>query len=397
MGGSGEWGMPRSSASPVGSAGHPSMIRPPMDYNNGKPMMAGAMVGRSNSVPGTRSMLQQQLMDMGGSGDMGMSPFHQPQGQPNQSPSWPDPVMGMEGGSRRPFGNTLDDLLVPPTTSEGQSDERALLDQLDSLLNNTDGIALEEIDRALGIPDLVSQGQGAEHLEPFPGQDPSMGMEHKSLYGQGYPGPPSMAMQQAYGGNPMQGQPQQGGFGPMLSQMGQGGSFPGMGGMGGMGHPRAGMMRPRMMSANKPMRLQLQQRLQGQQFLSQTRQGMAMKMENPGGPSLGMRPAMQPGMGGQMMAQRSREMVTMQMKRQRMMMLMQQQQQQAAAAAGGLQSPAQRHGPRGHGRRHGGAPAWEGQAWASRAPSSLATGGATGWASRGSPRSAPRGAAPPTP
>ena len=35
------------------------------------------------------------------------------------------------------------------------------------------------------------------------------------------------------------------------------------------------------------------------QFLSQTRQGMAMKMENPGGPSLGMRPAMQPGMGGQ--------------------------------------------------------------------------------------------------
>lgn len=58
---------------------------------------------------------------------------------------------------RRQFGNTLDDLLVPPTTSEGQSDERVLLDQLDSLLNNTDGIALEEIDRALGIPDLVSQ------------------------------------------------------------------------------------------------------------------------------------------------------------------------------------------------------------------------------------------------
>ena len=58
---------------------------------------------------------------------------------------------------RRQFGNTLDDLLVPPTTTEGQSDERALLDQLDSLLNNTDGIALEEIDRALGIPDLVSQ------------------------------------------------------------------------------------------------------------------------------------------------------------------------------------------------------------------------------------------------
>ena len=66
---------------------------------------------------------------------------------------------------RRQFGNTLDDLLVPPTTSEGQSDERALLDQLDSLLNNTDGIALEEIDRALGIPDLVSQVTGCPFTE----------------------------------------------------------------------------------------------------------------------------------------------------------------------------------------------------------------------------------------
>lgn len=340
MGGSGDWGIPGSNASPVGAAGHPSMMRPGMDYNS-KAMMGGPMGGRSNSLPGARSMLQQQLMDMGGSGDMGMSPFSQ-QGQPNQSPSWPESMMGIDG-NRRPFGSSLDDLLVPPSTSEGQSDERSLLDQLDSLLNNTDGIALEEIDRALGIPDLVSQNQGPEQpLEPFPGQDPSMLMEQKSLYGQGYPGPPAMPMQSGYGGNPMQGQSQQGGFGPMLSQMGQGGSFPGMGGMGGMGHPRANMMRPRMMSANKPMRLQLQQRLQGQQFMNQTRQGMGIKMENPGG-NPGMRPGMQPGMGGQpsfvnaqMMAQRSREMVSLQMKKQRMMMIMQQQQ---AAAAGGFSPP----------------------------------------------------------
>lgn len=49
-------------------------------------------------------------------------------------------------------------------------------------------------------------------------------------------------------------------------------------------------------------------------------------------------------LNAQMMAQRSREMVTMQMRRQRMMMLMQQQQQQhaaaaAAAAAGGFSPP----------------------------------------------------------
>lgn len=343
MGGSGDWGMPSSGASPVGSAGHPSIMRQGMDYNNGKGMMAGALANRSNSLPGARSMLQQQLMDMGGSGDMGMgmSPFGQ-QGQPNRSPSWPDTMIGMES-NRRQFGSSLDDLLVPPTTSEGQNDERSLLDQLDSLLNNTDGIALEEIDRALGIPDLVSQNHGGEQqLESFPGQDPSMMLDQKPIYSQGYPGPPAMSMQSGYGGNPMQGQSQQGGFGPMLSQLGQGGNFPGMGGM---GHPRANMMRPRMMSANKPMRLQLQQRLQGQQFLNQTRQSIGIKMENTGG-NPGMRPGMQPGMGGQpgflnaqMMAQRSREMVTLQMKKQRMMMLMQQQQAAAAAAAGGFSPP----------------------------------------------------------
>lgn len=65
MGGSGDWGMPRSSASPVGSAGHPNMMRPGMEYNNSKGMMSGPMVSRSNSAPGTRSMLQQQLMEMG--------------------------------------------------------------------------------------------------------------------------------------------------------------------------------------------------------------------------------------------------------------------------------------------------------------------------------------------
>lgn len=66
MGSSGEWGMPRTSASPVGSAGYPPMMRPGMEYNNnGKGVMSGPMVSRSNSVPATRSMLQQQLMDMG--------------------------------------------------------------------------------------------------------------------------------------------------------------------------------------------------------------------------------------------------------------------------------------------------------------------------------------------
>ncbi|XP_056129327.1 nuclear receptor coactivator 3 [Lampris incognitus] len=363
MAGAGDWGMPRSSGSPMGGPGHPGMGRPGM--------MGGPVINRSTSVPGnTRSMLQQQLMEMGSNeATMSMSPFSG-QGPPPQSPSRPDSGIGMDrpqnNSNRGQFGNPLDELLVPPSTSEGQSDERALLDQLDSLLNNTDVIALEEIDRALGIPDLVGQTQSSDGLpqgqarcastDAFPGPDSSIGMDQKPMYSQGYPGPPgppSMGMQAGYSGGPMQGQ-SPGGFNPMMNQMGQPGGFPGMAGMGSMGNPRANMIRPRMMNATKPLRLQLQQRLQGQQFMNQTRQGM--KMENPpgGNPSLrpGMQPGMQPpGMGGQsgflnaqMMAQRSREMMTMQMRRQRMMMLMQQQQQQqqqqqGQGAAGGFSPP----------------------------------------------------------
>lgn len=60
---------------------------------------------------------------------------------------------------RDQFGNPLEELLGPLTSNEGQSDERALLDQLDSLLNTADVGALQEIDRALGIPEIVGQVQ----------------------------------------------------------------------------------------------------------------------------------------------------------------------------------------------------------------------------------------------
>lgn len=111
-----------------------------------------------------------------------------------------------------------------------------------------------------------SQSPGPEQQPgPSPGPDTSMGMEQKPMYGQGYPGPPSMGMQSAYVANPMQGQSPSG-FNPM-NQMGAQAGPGGFPGMGGMSHPRANM-RPRMMSATKPLRLQLQQRLQGQQVLA---------------------------------------------------------------------------------------------------------------------------------
>ncbi|TNM88420.1 hypothetical protein fugu_004674 [Takifugu bimaculatus] len=272
--GPGDWGMPRSAGSPVVRPGHPGM--PGMRANS------GPMISRSNSLPGnTRSMLQQQLMDMGANeNSMGMSRFGGP-GPPPQSPSWQGPPLGVDGPqrntSRDQFGNPLEELLGPLTSNEGQSDERALLDQLDSLLNTADVGALQEIDRALGIPEIVGQSQGPEtrlggleqghapcpSAESFPGQDASLSMDQKPRYNQGYPGPPGpppVSMQPGYGGNAMQGQPP-GGFNPMMNQMGQTGNFPGMGGM---SNPNANMMRPRMMTATKPLRLQLQQRLQGQ-------------------------------------------------------------------------------------------------------------------------------------
>ncbi|KAI7795007.1 nuclear receptor coactivator 3 [Triplophysa rosa] len=373
MAGAGDWGM--SSSSPVG---HPGMGRPGMDHNP-KGMMGGPIVNRSNSVPANRSILQQQLMEMGPyEVGMGMTAFRG-QGPPPRSPSWPDNGMGMEGAqntNRLPFNNSLDDLLVPPSTTEGQSDERALLDQLDSLLNNTDVMALEEIDRALGIPDLVSQGHRTEQApptDPFPSPcpDSTLGMDPKGMYGQGYPGPPSMGMQGRYGPGPNSGPgPMQGqsgpGFNPMMNQMSQQGAFPGMGGMGGM-HPRANMMRPRMMNPTKPLRLQLQQRLQGQQFLNQNRQGMGMGMRPDNSPAgnPSMRPNMQPGMAGQpgflnaqMIAQRNREMHNLsEMRRQRMMMVMQQQQQQQQQVApGGFSPPPNVTAPTGMDNPMGGPP-----------------------------------------
>ncbi|KAK5609223.1 hypothetical protein CRENBAI_014713 [Crenichthys baileyi] len=168
--------------------------------------------------------------------------------------------------------------------------------------------------------------------EPFPGLDSSMTLDHKTYV---WPGLPRC---------PIDGSP--GGFNPMMNQMGQAGGFPGMASMGAMGNPRANMQRPRMKTATKPLRLQLQQRLQGQQFMNQARQGM--KMENVPGGSPAMRSAMQPGMhsagmsgqpgfmNAQMIAQRNRDNM---MRRQRIMMLMQQQQQNQAAAGGGFSPP----------------------------------------------------------
>nr|XP_060501516.1 nuclear receptor coactivator 3 isoform X3 [Panthera onca] len=273
---SGDWGLPSSKTSRMEPLSSNSVGRPGADYNASlpRPAVSGSMPTlplRSVGIPGARPALppqqppQQQMLQMR-PGEipmgMGVSPYGQA-APSNQPGSWPDGMLSVEQGSHgtqnRPLlRNSLDDLLGPPSNLEGQSDERALLDQLHTLLSNTDATGLEEIDRALGIPELVNQGQALESKQDaFQGQEAAVMMDQKAaLYGQTYAaqGPPMQ------GGFNLQGQSPS--FNSMMSQMSQQGSFP----LQGM-HPRANIMRPRT-NTPKQLRMQLQQRLQGQQVTS---------------------------------------------------------------------------------------------------------------------------------
>uniref|UniRef100_A0A452VKB0 Nuclear receptor coactivator 3 n=1 Tax=Ursus maritimus TaxID=29073 RepID=A0A452VKB0_URSMA len=332
---SGDWGLPNSKAGRMEPMSANSMGRPGADYNASlpRPAVGGSMPTlplRANSVPGVRPVLQQQQQQqmlqlrpgeipMG----MGVSPYGQP-APSNQPGSWPDGMLSMEQGPHGPpnrplLRNSLDDLLGPPSNLEGQSDERALLDQLHTLLSNTDATGLEEIDRALGIPELVNQGQALESKQDaFQGQEAAVMLDQKAtLYGQTYPaqGPPMQ------GGFNLQGQSPS--FNSMMTQMNQQGGFP----LQGM-HPRASVLRPRT-SSPKQLRLQLQQRLQGQQFLNQSRQALEMKMDSPtAGSAAVMRPMIQPQvtsqqgfLNAQMVAQRSRELLSHHFRQQRVAMM----------------------------------------------------------------------------
>ncbi|KAM9285573.1 nuclear receptor coactivator 3 isoform 5-T8 [Morus bassanus] len=166
---SGDWGLPNSKVNRLEPTSSASMLRPGPEFSVSlpRPTVGGSMSGlpvRSNSIPGTRPMLQQQMIHMRPNEiniGMGGNPYGQP-GPSNQPGSWPDNMLSVEQASRgsqnrQLVRNSLDDLLCPAPNMEGQNDERALLDQLHTLLSNTDVTGLEEIDRALGIPDLVNQ------------------------------------------------------------------------------------------------------------------------------------------------------------------------------------------------------------------------------------------------
>ncbi|XP_062841913.1 nuclear receptor coactivator 2 isoform X2 [Trichomycterus rosablanca] len=263
---------------------------------------------RPNSQSGTRTMLQGGMMPNAQSLDMDMSlagpTFPQQQAPPNQTAPWPDSMMPIEQVA---FGDPNRVYATPQEVCTEVPDEGALLNQLYSALKDYDG--LEEIDRALGIPALVSQAPSLDS-ELFPSQDQVVMMDQKPLYPQQqYATPSSQNAPGAYA--PMQdaayhGMPglaaQRPGF-PMIRM-----------------HPRPGL-RPPGSVPNQPnaLRLQLQHRLQAQQ----NRQPMMNQMSGVANVNLPLRPSVpnQGGINAQMLAQRQREMLSNHLRlRQRMSM-----------------------------------------------------------------------------
>ncbi|XP_026983739.1 nuclear receptor coactivator 2 isoform X3 [Sagmatias obliquidens] len=317
---SGEWA-PQSSAVRVTCAATTSAMNRPIQGGMIRNPTASIPM-RPNSQPGQRQMLQPQVMNIGPSElemNIGGPQYSQQQAPPNQTAPWPDSILPIEQApfasqNRQPFGNSPDDLLCPHPAAESPSDEGALLDQLYLALRNFDG--LEEIDRALGIPELVSQSQAVDP-EQFPSQDSNILLEQKApVFPQQYASQAQMA-QGSY--TAMQD--------PSFHTMGQRPSYATL-----RVQPRPGL-RPAGLAQTQPnqLRLQLQHRLQAQQ----NRQPLMNQISNVSNVNLTLRPGVptQAPINAQMLAQRQREILNQHL-RQRQMHQQQQVQQRALMMRG---------------------------------------------------------------
>ncbi|XP_038244738.1 nuclear receptor coactivator 2 isoform X2 [Dermochelys coriacea] len=294
---SGDWGAQGSAVRVTCAATTSAMNRPIQGGMIRNPTASIPM--RPSSQPGPRQMLQSQVMNMGPSElemNMGGPQYSQQQAPPNQTAPWPDSILPIDQTSfgnqnRQPFGSSPDDLLCHHPSSESPSDEGTLLDQLYLALRNFDG--LEEIDRALGIPELVSQSQAVDP-EPFSSQESNIIIEQKApVFTQQYASQAQMA-QGSY--TPMQD--------PNFHPIGQ---RPGYATL--RMQPRPGL-RPTGIVQNQPnqLRLQLQHRLQAQQ----NRQPLINQISSVSNMNLSLRPGVptQAPINAQMLAQRQREILS---------------------------------------------------------------------------------------
>ncbi|XP_060678718.1 nuclear receptor coactivator 2 isoform X7 [Hemiscyllium ocellatum] len=302
-----DWGQSSSAVNTTSSTGSNTMTRTTLQGS----MVCNPTPGipmRPNSQPGQRPMIQTQMM---GSSEMEMGmggpPYSQQQAPPNQTAPWPDSIMPIETGpfvsqNRQSYNSSQDDLLCPSIPMETPNDEGTILDQLRSALKNIDELGLEEIDRALGIPELVNQSQSVDHqTESFPSQKSAIMVEKPQVYNQPF-GSQTTVVQGNYSNM------QDPNFHPLATQVGQrpGYSMLRM-------QPRPGLRSPGMVP-NQPnqLRLQLQQRLQGQQM---NRQPLINPLTTVSNMNLPLRASVPPQMSSQgpinaqMLAQRQRELL----------------------------------------------------------------------------------------
>ncbi|XP_044101412.1 nuclear receptor coactivator 2 isoform X3 [Neovison vison] len=317
---SGEWA-PQSSAVRVTCAATTSAMNRPIQGGMIRNPTASLPM-RPNSQPGPRQMLQSQVMNIGPSElemNMGGPQYSQQQAPPNQTAPWPESILPIDQASfasqnRQQFGSSPDDMLCPHPAAESPSDEGALLDQLYLALRNFDG--LEEIDRALGIPELVSQSQAVDP-EQFPSQDSNIMLEQKAAV---FPQQYASQAQMAQGSYPAMQD-------PSFHSMGQRPSYATL-----RMQPRPGL-RPTGLVQNQPnqLRLQLQHRLQAQQ----NRQPLMNQISNVSNVNLTLRPGVptQAPINAQMLAQRQREILNQHL-RQRQMHQQQQVQQRTLMMRG---------------------------------------------------------------
>uniref|UniRef100_A0A4W5LFM4 Nuclear receptor coactivator 2 n=1 Tax=Hucho hucho TaxID=62062 RepID=A0A4W5LFM4_9TELE len=265
--------------------GSPRPFPPPRNSSPYSVMQQQAMMGNHGMLQNQANMGNAVQSDM----EMAGPPYPGQQAPPNQTAPWPDRMMSVDHGpygnqNRQAYGNPQDEVLCSPSRpGEGPSDGDALLSQLYSVLKDFDG--LEEIDRALGIPTLISQGQPVEQ-EQYANQDSPM--RKPPMYSQ-YPQASSMAQ-----GNYMS--QQDPGFHGMPGQMGQR-----------MGYPMLRLpARPGGPVPAQPnnLRLQLQHRLQAQLNRQPMMNQMGVSNMN-----LPLRPSVpnQGTLNAQMLAQRQRE------------------------------------------------------------------------------------------
>ncbi|KAK1875235.1 Nuclear receptor coactivator 1 [Dissostichus eleginoides] len=209
---------------------------------------------------------------------------------------------------------TLDIVLGPPTTPEGRNDEKALLEQLVSFLSGTDESELAELDKALGIDKLVQGGCFDPNPPTFSTQQPTAPPSQMDPKLPSYPSQFTAAPQAQFPPELVAAGPQGLGFGAPR------GAFPGgttgIGIRPGMTRPQGGV--PALRLPPNTLRLQLQQRLQGPQQLQNRMSGMtAFPAGTPPHVNIGIRPG-QPPLNAQMLAQRQRELYSIQHRQRQM-------------------------------------------------------------------------------